>query len=222
MTKRETKEITLLLVDDHPVVRNGLRQIQELAPEIRVVGGASTVYAAVSQAQDVRPDVVLMDVRLPDGTGIEACKRIKAQLPETRVLFLTSYADNSLVLGAMEAGADGYLLKESDAGRIVEAIRSIMRGGTVFDPVVASKMLRTFNEDSATNPLELLTVQERRILEQVARGRTDKEVGSALGLTTKTARNYLDRIFSKLNVHNRTEAALVYARFVEKGDLSRD
>ena len=155
---------------------------------------------------------VLMDVRLPDGDGIEACRRIKAQLPQTRVLFLTSYADNNLVLGAMEAGADGYVLKESDAQRIVDAIRTILRGGTVFDPVVAREVMSGLKRGGSVNALDSLTAQERRVLEEVAKGRTDKEVAAALGLTSKTARNYLDRIFSKLEVHNRTEAALLYTR----------
>jgi DNA-binding NarL/FixJ family response regulator len=204
--------IKLLVVDDHPVVRNGLRQIQQSEADIRVVGTAGTMQTAVAEALRLCPDVVLMDVRLPDGDGIEACRRIKAQLPQTRVLFLTSYADNNLVLGAMEAGADGYVLKESDAQRIVDAIRTILRGGTVFDPVVAREVMSGLKRGGGANPLESLTAQERRVLEEVAKGRTDKEVAAALGLTSKTARNYLDRIFSKLEVHNRTEAALLYTR----------
>jgi len=164
----------------------------------------------------LRPDVVLMDVRLPDGDGIEACRRIKAQLPQVRVLFLTSYADNNLVLAAMEAGADGYVLKESDAQRIVDAIHAILRGGTVFDPVVAREVITGLKRGGGANPLESLTARERRVLEEVAKGRTDKEVAAALGLTAKTARNYLDRIFTKLNVHTRTEAALLYSRLGEK------
>jgi two-component system, NarL family, response regulator DevR len=210
------EQIRLLLVDDHPVVRNGLRQIQEMEPGIRVVGGASTMETAVAEARKLLPDVVLMDVRLPDGTGIEACRRIKEELPQTRILFLTSYADNNLVLGAMEAGADGYLLKESDAQKIVEAIRSIMKGGTVFDPVVTRGVIKSLKEGVGINALESLSSQERRVLAEVAKGRTDKEVATTLGLTTKTARNYLDRIFSKLDVHTRTEAALVYTRWTEE------
>jgi len=212
----QEKAIKLLVADDHPVVRNGLRQIQELEPGIQVVGGAGTMQAAVAEASRLRPDVVLMDVRLPDGDGIEACRRIKAQLPQVRVLFLTSYADNNLVLAAMEAGADGYVLKESDAQRIVDAIHAILRGGTVFDPVVAREVMTSLKRGEVANLLESLSARERRVLEEVAKGRTDKEVGTALGLTGKTARNYLDRIFTKLNVHTRTEAALLYSRLGEK------
>lgn len=209
----ETEKIKVLVVDDHPVVRNGLRLIQELDEKIKVLGAAGSFQAALAEANRLKPDVVLMDVRLPDGDGIEACRRIKSQLPKTRVLFLTSYADNNLVLGAMEAGAEGYVLKESDAQRIVDAIHSIMRGGTVFDPVMSGQILRNPRQAELNNPLATLTEQERRILEEVAKGRTDKEVAAALGLSAKTSRNYLDRVFVKLDVHTRTEAALLYARF---------
>jgi DNA-binding NarL/FixJ family response regulator len=203
--------IRLLLVDDHPVVRDGLTRIQELEPRIQIVGEAATMRAAVDSAERLNPHIILMDVRLPDGDGIEACRRIKAFLPEARVLFLTSYADNRFVLAAIETGADGYLLKESGAQRIVDAIRSILNGGTVFDPVVARGAAGK-SQGGGGNPLEALTRQESRVLTEVAKGKTDKEVAATLGLTTKTARNYLDRIFTKLNVHTRTEAALLHTR----------
>jgi len=208
--------IKLLLVDDHPIVRNGLRQVQEIDPGLKVIGGAATMELAMTEAFRLCPDVVVMDIRLPDGDGIEACRQIKSKLPQTRILFLTSYADNNLILQAMEAGADGYLLKENDAQKIVDAIRSILRGDTVFDPVVTRKMVLRLTKCGPASSLDSLTSQERRVLEQVAQGRTDKEVATALGLTAKTARNYLDRIFTKLNVHTRTEAALMYARLIDK------
>ncbi len=207
--------IKVLLVDDHPVVRDGLRRIQELDPRILIVGEAATMLSAVEAAVRLEPDLVLMDVRLPDGDGIEACRQIKALRSETHILFLTSYADNRFVLASMEAGADGYLLKESGTQRIVDAIQAILRGGTVFDPVVTREVMHNLRL-GGVNPLEALTGQERRILAEVAKGKTDKEVALDLGLTNKTARNYLGRIFAKLNVHTRTEAALLYARFSEK------
>jgi DNA-binding NarL/FixJ family response regulator len=216
--KTESVErIRLLLVDDHPVVRDGLRRIQDLERRLQIVGEAATVQGAVEVAQQTRPDVVLMDVRLPDGDGIEACRRIKGLLPQTRILFLTSFADNRFVLAAMEAGAEGYLLKESDAQRIINAILSVLQGGTVFDPVVTREVMSGLRRGDAVNPLTALTAQERRLLGEVAKGRTDKEVAASLGLTTKTARNYLDRIFTKLNVHTRTEAALLYTRRMQGG-----
>jgi len=206
--------IKLLLVDDHPVVRSGLQRIQELEPRITIVGEAATMQSAIEAARRLSPDVILMDVRLPDGNGVEACRQIKVFLPEVRVLFLTSYADNRFVLAAMEAGAEGYLLKESDSQRIVDAIHAILKGGTVFDPVVSRNAMADLR--GGANPLEVLSAQEQRILDEVAKGKTDKEVAVALGVATKTARNYLDRIFIKLNVHTRTEAALLHARHLEK------
>ena len=207
--------IKLLLVDDHPVVRDGLHRIEELEPRIQIVGEANTMRSAVEAARRLNPRVILMDVRLPDGDGMEACRQIKVFLPETHVLFLTSYADNRFVLAAMEAGADGYLLKESGAQRIVDAIHSILNGGAVFDPVVTRGVLGNLRSGGA-NPLDGLAARERRVLAEVAKGKTDKEVAVALDITTKTARNYLDRIFTKLNVHTRTEAALLYTRHSEK------
>ena len=210
------ENLRLLLVDDHPVVRDGLRRIQELEPRIHIVAEAGTMLSAVEAARRFRPDMILMDVRLPDGDGIAACRQIKVFLPETRILFLTSYADNQFVLSAMEAGADGYLLKESGSQRILAAIHSILSGGTVFDPVVTRGVVGNLRSGSSANPLDDLTSRETLLLAEVAKGKTDKEVAVALGLTTKTARNYLDRIFTKLDVHTRTEAALLYARFSEK------
>ena len=210
--------IKMLLVDDHPVVRDGLSRIQEMEPRIQIVGEAATMRSAVDAARQLNPDVILMDVRLPDGDGITACRQIKSFLQDARILFLTSYADNKFVLAAMEAGADGYLLKESGTQRIVDAIHSILKGRTVFDPVVTRGVMAN-SRDRGVNPLDVLAARERRVLAEVARGKTDKEVAAALGLTPKTARNYLDRIFTKLDVHTRTEAALLYTRFSETTQL---
>lgn len=202
--------IKLLLVDDHPIVRDGLSRIQELDARIAIIGEADSVRTAVEAARRLEPDVILMDVRLPDGNGITACRQIKEAQPGVCVLFLTSYADNRFVLAAIEAGAEGYLLKESGSQAIVDAIQRVLDGGTVFDPVATRSMPK---EAGAANPIGVLTDRERMVLAEVAKGRTDKEVAVALGISNKTARNYLDRIFSKLKVHTRTEAALLHARF---------
>jgi len=166
-------DIKLLLVDDHPVVRDGLRRIQELEPRIQIVAEAGTRLSAVETARRLGPDVILMDVRLPDGDGIAACREIKAFLPAAHVLFLTSYADNRFVLAAMEAGADGYLLKESGSQRILDAIHSILNGGNVFDPVVKRGVLRNLQGSAGINPLDALATRERRVLAEVAKGKTD-------------------------------------------------
>lgn len=211
--------ISLLLVDDHPIVRDGLSRIQELDPSIKIVGEAASAAGAIEDARRLKPLVILMDVRLVDGDGIEACREIKAFLPEVHVLFLTSYADNRLVLAAIEAGASGYLLKENDTQQIVDAIHFIMKGRTVFDPVVARELASRPGNALNPNPISALAPQERRVLAEIAKGKTDKEAAGALGLSTKTARNYLDRIFAKLNVHTRTEAALLYTRHTDRGQF---
>ena len=209
---KDNGTIRLLLVDDHPIVRAGLHMVEQLDQRICVVGEASTAEDALIQAHKLDPHVVLMDIRLPDGSGVEICRRIKAHSPEVRVICLTSYSDDHLVLGAMEAGADGYLLKENDAKRIVEAIHIVIKGGAVFDPAVSAAMKkRGTKAGGATNPLSILSPGELRVLAEVAKGRTDKEVGVALNLSVKTIRNCLDRVFGKLGVHTRTEAALIFA-----------
>jgi two-component system, NarL family, response regulator DevR len=152
--------------------------------------------------------VVLLDLRLPDSNGLEVCRQAKDQHPDVRVICLTSYADAGLVLDAMAAGADGYLLKHNDGQQIAAAVRAVMRGEAVFDPAL--------EEDPAgvggrANPLSVLSAGELRVLAQVAKGRTDKEVSTALNLSVKTVRNYLDRTFGKLGVNTRTQAAMVFA-----------
>ncbi len=207
--------IRLLVVDDHPVVRAGLRTIEEMAADIRIVDQAGTAAEALEAASRSKPDVVLLDIRLQGGSGIEVCRELKATSPSIRVIFLTSYSDDQLILTALEAGADGYLLKERDTRRLVDAIREVAGGGAVFDPEVTQRLAGSRTKPAAgpsTDPLGALTPQELRLLAEVARGRTDKEVAVVMGLTAKTARNYLDRIFTKLGVHTRTEAAMLYAR----------
>lgn len=210
--------IRLLIVDDHPVLRAGLRTIEEMAADIRIVGEAGTAEAALRLADSVQADVMLLDIRLQEQSGIEICAQLKARHPELRVLFLTSYVDEELILAALEAGADGYLLKENDTRRLVDAIRDVARGVGVFDPQVTRRLASARNPPA--NALSSLTAQERRLLAQVALGKTDKEVAAVLGLTAKTARNYLDRIFTKLNIHTRTEAAMLYARSTAAHRLS--
>ena len=203
------------------MVRDGLRHIGDINPQIQVVGEAISGEDALRKAAALRPDVVLLDYRLPDLSGYEVCRRIKADQPSVHVLFLSSYAAESTALTALQAGADGYLLKENDAQKIVDAILSIARGGTVVDPMIARSLLPQNAPGGAatTAKLEKLAPQERRVLHEVATGKTDKEVADALGLQTKTVRNYLDHIFAKLGVHTRTQAALLYQNAQRKSDL---
>lgn len=210
MDKR--KPISVLLVDDHPIVRDGLRTLRELDPAIEIIGSVGTGKEALAAALARPPDVVLMDIRLPDVSGIELCRRMKAQAPERKILFLTSCAQDEFILSAMEAGGDGYLLKENDARKIIEAIYLVLGGGSVFNPTAPTAPGKATQKAERHSLVKSLTPQEIRVLREVAAGKTDKEVATALGLSTKTARNYLDHVFEKLGVNTRTQAAMVYAR----------
>jgi DNA-binding NarL/FixJ family response regulator len=206
--------IRLFVVDDHPMVRVGLRSIGELAPHIRIVGEAGEVEEAGAGILQHRPDVVLLDIRIGDRSGIDLCHRIKTQCPKVRVLLLSSYLDDQLILAALDAGVDGYLLKENDALRLVQAVEAVHAGEGVFDEAVRQRMV---TRRKGRSPIESLTSQEHRLLAEVAKGKTDKEAAVELGLSPKTARNYLDRIFTKLGVHTRTEAATLYIRAGRRG-----
>jgi two-component system response regulator DevR len=204
--------IRVYIVDDHPIVRAGLHSIEDVAPHIQIVGEAANITDAWNGISQHRPDLVLLDIRVRDESGIELARQIKAKLPSTRVLLLSSFLDDQLILSALDAGVDGYLLKENDAERLVEAIVHVRSGEAVFDDAVRTRISARNGQkrEQATPSLECLTGQERRLLAEVAKGKTDKEVAAELGLSPKTARNYLDRIFTKLGVHTRTEAATVF------------
>jgi DNA-binding NarL/FixJ family response regulator len=216
----KTQPIRLLIVDDHPVVRAGLRSLPQAAPDMTVVGEASNTEQAGAAAAAGQPDVALVDIRLRGESGVDLCRRLKSQNPALRVLFLTSFMEDDLILAGLEAGADGYLLKDGDMDRLAAAIREVAQGGTVLDREVAQRLVRTKTGGAAApgKGFDSLTEKERRLLAEVARGRTDKQAAAALGLTFKTARNYLDRIFAKLGVHTRTEAALIYERHRGAGE----
>lgn len=204
--------IRLFVVDDHPVVLSGLRQISELAPEFQIVGEAVSAASAWEAIRLDPPDAVLLDIRLPGEDGIQLCRRLKQAYPTLRVLHLTSFADDQLALAAMEAGSDGYVLKDSDTQKIIQSLRAIMSGKAAFAPV--ARIGRANARWIHALPDNPLTAQEKRVLAEVARGKTDKEVAQALLLSPKTVRNYLDRAFEKLKVNTRTEAAMVYTRLV--------
>jgi two-component system, NarL family, response regulator DevR len=207
--------VRVLIVDDHPVVRAGLRVITEVDPGILVIGEAGSGAEAIVAVRKSLPDVVLLDVRLPDRNGIDVCRELKSRPGAPRILFLTSFADNALVLAAMQAGGDGYLLKDNEPRDIVAAIRTVLAGGMLFDPIVAravDRELRSAFPGNSPDPLGELSQQERRVVSAVADGKTDKEIAQMLKLQPKTVRNYLDRVFEKLGVHTRTEAAILFDR----------
>jgi two-component system, NarL family, response regulator DevR len=218
MNQPDSKSIRLLIVDDHKVVRLGLHTLLSRHNGIEVIGEAGTSAAAVEQTACLKPDVVLMDVRLPDGNGFEACRQIRRAQPDTRVLFLTSFADEEIVLESIDAGGDGYLLKEIDEENLVQAIRNVAAGKSILDPAVTRRVLeRVKNTDThsgtpSTNRLGLVSPQERRVLALVAEGKTNKEIGQALGLSDKTVKNYLSNIMEKLQVARRSHAAAYFVQ----------
>lgn len=215
MTVPSAKRIRLLIVDDSEVVRVGLRTLLGAETSIEVVGEAGNVAGALTAVDRHRPDVVLLDIRLPDGTGLDACRQLLGRRPDTRVLFLTSVVDDSLVDQAIRAGAHGYLLKEIDRRGLVQAIVDVAAGKSILDPSVTARVLQLLRRGPGNSPaslLDSLSPQEKRVLALIAEGKTNKEAGSVLNLTEKTVKNYLSNIFEKLHVSRRIEAAAIYTR----------
>jgi two-component system, NarL family, response regulator DevR len=210
-----TSVLRVLVVDDHEVVRQGLVALLGRREGFQVVGEAGTVAEAIEAARRHHPEIVVMDVRLPDGSGIEACREIRAELPETRVIMLTSYPDEEAVLSAIVAGASGYLLKQIRARDLVAALETVGRGGSLLDPAVTEKVLeriRTIATGGVTDELAQLTAQEKRILLLVAEGKTNKEIAGEIFLSDKTVKNYVSSILSKLNLERRAQAAAFVAK----------
>ncbi|MEO8463570.1 MAG: response regulator transcription factor [Chloroflexota bacterium] len=212
---KSVRPLRLLVVDDHEVVRQGLVALLDRRESFQVVAEAGTVAEAVEQAIRHEPDLVIMDVRLPDGSGIEACREIRAELPATRVVMLTSFPDEEAVLSAIVAGASGYLLKQIRARDLVAALEAVGRGESLLDPAVTEKVLeriRRIATGTYTDELAQLTSQERKILLLVAEGKTNKEIASDVFLSDKTVKNYVSSILSKLNLERRAQAAAFVAK----------
>ena len=205
--------VKIMLVDDHEVVRMGLRTLLERRAGFNVVAEAGSVAEAVAGAHQALPDVIVMDVRLPDGTGVEACREIRSERPETKVIMLTSYADDEAVYGSIMAGASGYLLKQTRGQSLAEAIERVAAGESLLDPGVTDKVLARMRQLAAgeTDELASLSPQERRILGLIAEGKTNKEIADEVFLSDKTVKNYVSSILSKLNLRRRSEAAAFIA-----------
>ena len=204
--------IRLVLVDDSELVRMGLRAVLGAERTIEIVGEGLSVATGVAACVKFRPDVALLDLRLPDGTGFDACRQILARLPETRVLMLTSVADDTLVDEAIRAGAHGYLLKEVNSRGLIQAIADVAAGKSILDPAVTSRVMQFMKAGGpARDVLASLSPQESRVLALIAQGKTNKEAGVELDLTEKTVKNYLSNIFEKLHVSRRAQAAAIYA-----------
>jgi two-component system, NarL family, response regulator DevR len=211
----KTPPLRVLLVDDHEVVRSGVRAMLQSTEDIIVTAEAGSVREAVDEADRTRPDVVVMDVRLADGSGIEATREIRANHPKTAVVMLTSFADDEALFASIMAGAAGYVLKQVRGNELVRAIRTVGAGGSLLDPAVTSAVLDRLRKGKhllKDEKLARLSPQEERILSLVADGKTNKEIGDELHLAEKTVKNYVSSILSKLEVARRAEAAAYLAR----------
>ncbi len=215
MILSRVKPISVLIVDDHEVVRVGLQTLLGRQDSINVVGEADTVAGAVLESCRLKPDVVLMDVRLSDESGVEACRAIRDSCPATRVLFLSSYEDEEAVLAAVVGGASGYLLKQAHAEELLRAIHAVAHGQSILDPAITQPLLTRMQlqKAGASRPQRTaLSTQQQRVLALVAEGKTNKEIGMSLVLSDKTVKNYIRFIFQKMKVTRRAQAAAFYVR----------
>lgn len=212
MTEGHT--IRVMLCDDHEIVREGLRTLIGRTAGMSVAGEAATMREAVETAARVHPDVVIMDIRLPDGSGVEACREIREARPETGVIMLTSFGDDEAVFASIVAGASGYLLKQTRGQAVVDAIQAVAQGRSLLDPDVTGKVLERVRRgrDEEDPGLASLTEQERKVLAELAEGKTNRQIGEILFLSEKTVKNYVSRILDKLGLSRRAEAAAYVAK----------
>ncbi|MFD3452225.1 response regulator [Streptomyces sp. NPDC058691] len=211
----EKSTIAVFLLDDHEVVRRGVHELLSAEPDIEVVGEAGTAAEALARLPAVRPDVALLDVRLPDGSGVEVCREVRSRQPETKCLMLTSYADDEALFDAIMAGAAGYVLKDIRASDLVGAVRDVAAGRSLLDPAATARVmerLRGGGAERAEDRLSDLTDQEKRILDLIGEGLTNRQIGERLHLAEKTVKNYVSSLLAKLGMQRRTQAAAYVAR----------
>jgi DNA-binding NarL/FixJ family response regulator len=205
--------IGVFLLDDHEVVRMGVRELLEAEPDITVVGEAGTAASALARIPALRPDVAVLDVRLPDGDGVSVCREIRSRIPEVACLMLTSFGDDEALFDAIMAGAAGYVLKQIRGTDLVGAVRTVASGQSLLDPEAASRVMRRMRDQAGrADPLASLTGQERRILELIGEGLTNRQIGERMFLAEKTVKNYVSALFAKLGLERRTQAAAYAAR----------
>jgi DNA-binding NarL/FixJ family response regulator len=210
------KAIRVFLLDDHDVVRRGLRDLLE-AEGMEVVGEAATAEEGLSRIPPTRPEVAVLDVRLPDGNGVEVCRDIRSRHPEIKCLMLTSFADDEALFQAIMAGASGYLLKQLKGDDIVNAVQRVSQGQSLLDPAVTARVLERLREGPEEDEaLARLTDQERRILELIAEGLTNRQIAERIHLAEKTVKNYVSNVLSKLGMERRTQAAVYAARLTDE------
>jgi two-component system, NarL family, response regulator DevR len=209
----------VFLLDDHEIVRQGLRALLESQGDIEVVGEAGTAAEALARIPPLRPDVAVLDVRLPDGDGVQVCREVRAAAPEIQCLMLTSFADDEALFEAIMAGAAGYVLKQIKGTDIVDAIRRVAAGESLLDPDATKRVLdRIRNPPEEDERLTTLTPQERRILELITDGLTNRQIAEEMFLAEKTVKNYVSNLLAKLSMERRTQAAVFGARVLKQSD----
>jgi len=213
------KQIKVFLLDDHEIVRRGVRELLEAEPDLIVVGEAGTATSALARIPALRPDVAVLDVRLPDGDGVSVCREIRSRMPEVACLMLTSFGDDDALFDAIMAGAAGYVLKQIRGTDLVGAVRTIAAGESMLDPEAASRVMKRMRDQAVrSDPLSGLTEQERRILELIGEGLTNRQIGERMFLAEKTVKNYVSALFAKLGMERRTQAAAYAARIFGEED----
>lgn len=206
-------KIKVLLIDDHSVVREGLRLLLELDKRIEVCAEASTLNEGIQMIREKGPDLVLLDFKLPDGDGIGGCTTIKSIFPNIKIIILTAYAEDHLVIEAIRSGVDGYILKNVAADELIKTIISVYEGESVLDSSITDIIFNSIKKDKASSMEDsILSSKEKEILEMLSIGKTNKEIAAKLSISEKTVRNYVSNIFKKINVSNRTEAAAYWIR----------
>jgi|GEM_PF-57992 DNA-binding NarL/FixJ family response regulator len=211
--------ISVFLVDDHEIFRRGIRALLALEPDIDVIGEAETASSALARLPALRPDVALLDVRLPDGDGISVCREIRSALPETACLMLTGYGDDQALLGAIVAGAAGYVSKQTCGTDLVSALRKVASGLSVLDPQASGLVMAKLRQRSASvDPVAALTEQEKRVLELIGEGLTNRQIAERMFLAEKTAKNYVSSLLTKLGMQRRTQAAAFAVRHADSHD----
>jgi DNA-binding NarL/FixJ family response regulator len=211
--------LAVFLLDDHEVVRTGLRALLEAAEDIEVVGEAGTVAEGLERIPASKPDVAILDVRLPDGSGVEVCREIRSAHPEIVCIMLTSYADDEALIASIMAGASGYVLKQVGSFDLLDTIRHAGAGKSLLDPALTERVLERLREGPKVDPrLASLTAQERRILDLIAEGRTNRQIAETMFLAEKTVKNYVSNLLAKLGMQRRTQAATYAARLNERSE----
>ena len=208
--------IRVFLLDDHEIVRRGVRELFENVDDLEVVGEAGTVAEAIRRVPATSPDVAILDVRLPDGTGIEVCRDLRSMLPELKCLMLTSFNDDEALFDAIMAGAAGYVLKEVRGSGLVDSVRRVAAGQSLLDPVVTARVLERLRNPPKDALTEALTPQEATVLQHLSDGLTNRQIAAHMFLAEKTVKNYVSNLLAKLGMSHRTQAAVYAARLTER------